>query len=292
MLGAAVGFECAKPPPPVGPFPKLSYACFVQNVEPELQQSCAFRTCHGKDTRPLHLYSMAGERGPNPGDFQLSDDEHRANYQRAIVYANTTSSNLPDLLRKPLQLEAGGAGHGGVDRFGHNVYGSQTEPGWLALSSWVNGLDSCDAGEGGGVGGGGEGGGVGGGTGTGGGGGGADDGGMVGPQCLPRPSDWSAIAAFVNPMNCADNDACHKQFNVDTRDAGCFLPDSCESVRLGGCQAPLAVVPCNPLFSKLWRYSGPFPFKNHNDRFPPGADMLIGEWIDAGASCDGGGPFP
>jgi hypothetical protein len=291
LLGVAMGFECAKPPPPVGPFPALSYACFVQNVEPELQTSCAFRNCHGKVERPLHLYSMAGARGPNAssGDIELSDDEHRANFQSAIVYASATSASLPDLLRKPLQLEQGGAGHGGADRFGRNVYGSQQEAGWQTLSDWVNGVP-CDAGAGGG--------GEGGGSATGGGGtsqaGGGMGGSSSGPQCLARAgqASWDDISQFVNVMNCSDNDACHTANNVASRDAGCFLPDSCETVRQGGCEPSLAVVPCNPLLSRFWRYSGPFPFKNHNDRFPAGADVLIGEWLDAGASCDGGGPFP
>jgi hypothetical protein len=283
LLGVAVGFECAKPPPPTGPFPALSYDCFKATVEPELLGSCAFRNCHGKAERPLHLYSMAGVRGPNANasDITLSDEEERANFQSAVVYASATSAGLPDLLRKPLQLEQGGAGHGGVDRFGRNVYGSQQEAGWQALSDWVNGV-ACDTGAGGG----------GGGGGTAMTGGGPGGGGTNGPVCLPRPSDWDSISQFVNAMNCADNESCHQVDTVNSRDAGCFLPTSCETVRQGGCEAPLAVVPCNPLLSRFWRYSGPFPFKNHNDRFPPGADVLIGEWIDAGASCDGGGAFP
>ena len=48
-------------------------------------------------------------------------------------------------------------------------------------------------------------------------------------------------------------------------------------------------MPCDPLRSVLWRYAG--GLKNHNSKFPAGAADIIGEWIDAGASCDGG-PWP
>jgi hypothetical protein len=41
------------------------------------------------------------------------------------------------LLRKPLAVEAGGAGHLGVDKYGRNVYRTAQDTGYLVLARWV-----------------------------------------------------------------------------------------------------------------------------------------------------------
>ena len=41
------------------------------------------------------------------------------------------------LLRKPLTVTAGGAGHVGTDRYGRDVYRTTNDPGYLVLARWV-----------------------------------------------------------------------------------------------------------------------------------------------------------
>jgi len=41
------------------------------------------------------------------------------------------------LLRKPLDLGAGGQGHEGIDALGRNVYASKADPGYAAIEAWA-----------------------------------------------------------------------------------------------------------------------------------------------------------
>jgi hypothetical protein len=41
------------------------------------------------------------------------------------------------LLKKPLARAAGGAEHGGEDKYGHNVYATISAPGYVALVQWA-----------------------------------------------------------------------------------------------------------------------------------------------------------
>jgi hypothetical protein len=45
--------------------------------------------------------------------------------------------SLSELLRKPLAVEAGGAGHQGVDKYGRDVYRTADDNGYVALARWV-----------------------------------------------------------------------------------------------------------------------------------------------------------
>lgn len=287
---ALAGFPCGQAPPSA-PLPQLDYPAFVAKAEPELLKSCGFSNCHGAETRPMRIYSPAGTRITKGLSSEgLTEAEHRANYDRVVVWANVTSATFPDLLRKPLQLEEGGAGHGGVDRFGRNVY-SGRDGGWLVLHDWLY-PDGGTTGAGGGGGSGGQGGGD-----TGGSGGTGGQGGS-GPTCLPAAIDlWTPVSVVVrtDPATCGRAE-CHTPEN--RLDAGCFLPTSCESVRAGGCMTP-SVVPCSVTASKLYRYTGAkmsingmqVQFKSHNSELRPEHAAVIGAWIDAGAPCllaDGG----
>lgn len=264
VVGSLALFPCAEPPAPTQ-FPAPEYGCFVNAVEPELLASCAFAGCHGKAERPMRLYSPAANRiGPNVPPDGLTEDEHRANYDRVRAYAARTSAELPDLLRKPLQLEAGGGGHGGVDPFGRNVYASKDDPRWQILRAWVEGdAGTCggpDAGAG-------------------------DDGGVP-VRCVPSVYSYAAnIAPIVNPTRCSDS-ACHTAQNVQTGDAGCFLPDSCATVLASGCGTRRSVLPCDFPRSKLYLYTGVLPYKAHQGKLTSTHRQAIADWIDAGAPCD------
>jgi hypothetical protein len=41
------------------------------------------------------------------------------------------------LLRKPLSVEAGGAGHLGVDKYGRDVYRTKQDSGYVTIARWV-----------------------------------------------------------------------------------------------------------------------------------------------------------
>lgn len=261
--------SCAKPPPPTS-VPALDYEVFKQQVENELMGSCGYSNCHGDAQRPMRLYALAGNRiRPGLPSTELSEEEHRANFDRVRSYAAKTSAELPDLLRKPLQKEQGGAGHTGVDRFGANVYGAKTDVGWKLLDDWVNGRLVYDAGIP------------------------VPDAGPMpdagpGPTCVEQlPFGYQAtVGQIVNTATCSEA-ACHSPENLSTGDAGCFDPSSCLSVRASGCGGARSVVPCNPLASKLYRYTGVPPFfKGHQGKLVAGHAKVIGAWIDAGAPCD------
>lgn len=294
VMLAATSFPCGSAPPPTQ-VPVLDQAYFENVVEPELLTSCAFNGCHGAPLRPLRLYAPAGERLSTSlsSNTPLTEAEHRANFLTASAAAAPTSATLPDLLRKPLQEEQGGAGHGGVDRYGRNIYANKDHPRWRELQAWVQGAvfdGGTSATGGGGAGGGDATGGGGAGGGVAGGGAGGAGGGVVGPQCLPTPGGvtWSRVAGIVTSTTCAKESGCHTPENAP--DAGCFVADdTCESLRLAGC-VRRAVQPCNALGSSLARYTGalPYGFKSHQNALLPIHVRAIVEWIDGGASCDGG----
>ncbi|MFO0600719.1 MAG: hypothetical protein U0228_35750 [Myxococcaceae bacterium] len=282
----ALAFPCATPPPPTQVV-ALDKGFFAAKVEPELIASCAYSTCHGAPLRPMRVFSLAGLRDTNTQC--LTAQEHEANFLRASASASPTSSGLPDLLRKPLQFESGGAGHGGVDRFGRNVYANKDAAGWKLLEAWVNGA-TLAAGEDGGwfdpacatepeE---------------------PDDGGMmmgsdggVGPMaCMPSVGNsYAPVAAIVVTSTCAKEAGCHTPENK--LDAGCFVADNtCESLRMAGC-LKRSVIPCDLRRSKLLQYTGPpWGVKAHQGVLNSMHAAAIADWIDGGASCDGGGPFP
>ncbi len=275
----ALAFPCAPAPPPTD-VPAFDRAYFDNVVEPELLASCAYNSCHGAPLRPMRVYSLAGLRiDPALTSNQpLTAEEHQANFLRASSSAAPTSSSLPDFLRKPLQLEAGGSGHGGVDHFGQNIYATKDDPRWKRLEAWVNGATwdggtEIDAGvidEDAGV---------------------SMDGGVV-MACMPRPGvTFDRVGAIVTKMTCAKEAGCHTPENQ--ADAGCFVADTCETLRLAGC-VKRSVLPCELARSKLLQYTGALPWgvKSHQGVLLPIHAQAIAAWIDAGASCDGGGPFP
>ena len=267
---------CGSPPPPTS-VPALDYPAFTALVEPELLGSCAFSNCHGAKDRPMRLYAPAGNRIRKglPAQDGLGEDEHRANYDRVRAYAAATSAELPDLLRKPLQLEAGGAGHTGVDRYGKNVYPSKADLRWRMLEAWVQGRLDAGMSDGGPL--------------PDDGGGTPDpDGGTDGGFCFPQsPYDFAGtVGQIVNTATCSDS-ACHTKANIAAGDAGCFDPSSCQTILLSGCNNQRTVRPCDLLRSKLYRYTGVYPFlKSHQGKLVAQHAPIIGAWIDAGAPCD------
>jgi hypothetical protein len=113
---------------------------FAADVYPVLLRDCAMSECHGSSQR---FFRVVG-----PGRVRLSkatqplepatDAEIMASYDRArsmLVPAPHADQSL--LLRKPLELAAGGASHMGRDAFGRNVYATKDDPGYVAITQWA-----------------------------------------------------------------------------------------------------------------------------------------------------------
>jgi hypothetical protein len=139
LSSALVGSACSSGTGPLA-LRAPDRAQFEQDVYPVLLRDCAFTvSCHGSTKRffqvagPGRLRLMATTR---PLD-ELTPAEVAYSYGRAasMIDAVTPQSSL--LLRKPLEISAGGTGHEGVDSLGRDVYQSTTEPGYMALAKWV-----------------------------------------------------------------------------------------------------------------------------------------------------------
>jgi len=135
LAGCSDGDDWREPPPsPDG-------TLFVSDVYPLLLGNCAFSTCHGNRNRFLQLYGPGRARldpGATRPDDPMTLPEVVHSYDRAramLATASRPSASL--LLRKPLDIVAGGQGHEGADEFGRNVFGSTQAPGYLLLMRWA-----------------------------------------------------------------------------------------------------------------------------------------------------------
>lgn len=131
-----------------GPLPSPDGEQFVKQVYPLLLRDCAHVGCHGLPERFFQLYGPGRARIPmaemNPAtraplDYTdpASFDEVLHSYQRTLSML-ATAERVEDslLLRKPLEAQAGGQGHKGVDDLGRNVFASKKDPGWRLLLAW------------------------------------------------------------------------------------------------------------------------------------------------------------
>jgi hypothetical protein len=114
-------------------------ATFDVSVYPVLVRDCGFSECHGATERFFRVVGPGHER-LDPGlrlsapvteaELQLSYDR-----ERSMIDAARPTDSL--LLRKPLDVSAGGIGHEGTDEFGMDVYRSVDDPSFQALVGWV-----------------------------------------------------------------------------------------------------------------------------------------------------------
>jgi hypothetical protein len=142
MLSCASGKEFS------GPLPSPDGEQFVNEVYPLLLRDCAHVGCHGLPERFFQLYGPGRARIPmdqmSPAtrvELDYTDpatfDEVLHSYQRTL--SMIASSELVEdslLLRKPLEAQAGGQGHKGVDDLGRNVFASKQDAGWQLLLAW------------------------------------------------------------------------------------------------------------------------------------------------------------
>lgn len=148
LLWVPFALSCAQGKEFSGPLPSPDGEQFVKEVYPLLLRDCAHVGCHGMPERFFQLYGPGRARIPfeqmSPAtrvelDYTdpLTFDEVQHSYQRTlsmIASAELVEDSL--LLRKPLETQAGGQGHKGVDDLGRNVFASKQDPGWLLLLAW------------------------------------------------------------------------------------------------------------------------------------------------------------
>lgn len=124
--------------------PLLDEAAFRCSVQPLLAKRCAFLACHGTALRPLRVYApnrlrLGGEAGER--DRPLSEEELWANYDRARALGIGGPEEAL-LLRKPLDVAAGGLFHRGQEMFaGEDVFSSRDDPGYRLLLAWIEDED-------------------------------------------------------------------------------------------------------------------------------------------------------
>jgi hypothetical protein len=116
---------CALDVPPPLALPAGDVVVFAQRTQPVLDRACASAGCHGRIERPLALYSPGHRRSDPARTFlneSLSDSELLANARAIDAFAlEPLRDSLPIhdclVLRKPLALAYGGAGHEGGELF-------------------------------------------------------------------------------------------------------------------------------------------------------------------------------
>jgi hypothetical protein len=99
-----------------------AYQSFVSEVQPLLQGSCSFSTCHGSPQSDFHLTCGA------------DDAQRDANFRRAVGFVAAAPADVEqsELLLRPLDPRAGGVSHtGGI------FFTARTDDNWKRLRAWA-----------------------------------------------------------------------------------------------------------------------------------------------------------
>jgi hypothetical protein len=114
-----------------------AYQDFVANVEPMLESSCAYGTCHGSVQADLYL--TCGSSGSDPAS------ELAFNYAQVAGFvigppADPTMVNVDqsEILLRPLAIAAGGVSH-----TGGTFFQSRTDSTWLSWESWAKDVQAA-----------------------------------------------------------------------------------------------------------------------------------------------------
>lgn len=123
-------------------------ATFEREVYPVLLRDCGFPACHGAPERFFQVLGPGRTRASEdvaPFDPALPEEvEHTYNRARSMLaHASSVSESL--LLRKPLSVRAGGAGHEGLDPWGQDIYRSPFDPGFQVLYAWAQSEQTQEA---------------------------------------------------------------------------------------------------------------------------------------------------
>lgn len=114
---------------------------FTTIVMPVLLRDCGFPACHGSQERFFRVYGPGRTRlrdeNVTEAFARLSGLERDYSLQLALSMIDPVDPGNSLLLRKPLAVEAGGAAHEGVDKYGRNVYRTPDDDGYLKIARWV-----------------------------------------------------------------------------------------------------------------------------------------------------------
>jgi hypothetical protein len=116
-------------------------AVFDATVYPMLMRDCGFSECHGGEHRFFQVFGPGRNRlAGHPSDPDLGPRERQLTYDRTrsmLVAAGGGTIFESPLLTKPLEIQAGGASHEGVDRFGRNLFQTVADARYVMLWQWA-----------------------------------------------------------------------------------------------------------------------------------------------------------
>lgn len=149
VVGLAAAFTACDPGGAPLLLPEPDPQVFAREVYPLLLERCGFPACHGRAERPLALFGPGRTRlGTAMLPFDPATPEEVAlSYARTrAMLVSVDGVRRSPLLRKPLAVRAGGAGHGGDDPWGAAPFPSKQDPGFQVVFFWAtDGLDGEDA---------------------------------------------------------------------------------------------------------------------------------------------------
>jgi hypothetical protein len=122
--------------------PVPNRATFDDVIYPILARDCAFPACHAGEARFFRVFGPGRARlDPATGlAAPATAEEMDMAYDRArSMLAAVRAPEESLLLRKPLEIDRGGAAHMGVDQYGRDVYASREDPSYVALLQWAEG---------------------------------------------------------------------------------------------------------------------------------------------------------
>ncbi|MDD9947231.1 MAG: hypothetical protein OXU20_39695 [Myxococcales bacterium] len=117
---------------------------FLRDVYPVLLADCAFPACHGDRDRAFLVLGPGRTRLRPETDAYApaTADELALSYARArSMLLGPGGARRAPLLKKPLAVKAGGAGHAGDDPWGGAIYASKRDPRYEALFFWAIAMD-------------------------------------------------------------------------------------------------------------------------------------------------------
>ncbi len=120
--------------------PSPNPVAFRTKVYPILLADCGFPACHGDPRRFFTVFGPGRTRlNATTGPFDpATADELAQTYTRArSMLLSPDGVRRSPLLRKPLAVAAGGAGHRGDDLWGASVFASKSDPRFQTLFFWA-----------------------------------------------------------------------------------------------------------------------------------------------------------
>ncbi len=138
LLGVAAA-SCQVEPATLD-IPTADPKVFREKVYPILLADCGFNTCHGSKERFFSIFGPGRARldPMTPAFDPPTPNELAHSYTRAesmLIGPHGPGSSL--LIRKPVPIVQGGAGHKGDDLWGGTVYDTVDDPHFVVLYQWA-----------------------------------------------------------------------------------------------------------------------------------------------------------